>query len=117
MGLLFGAVSGLIFAGIHALATITFRVDHIVSGVVINLVAVGLARFLSQIFFGQATQSDPGQPHLNTVDVPAAVGPAVGARAGLREPVSRRVLRRAVGRPGHVRVVPNALGPSAALGR
>ena len=70
MGLLLGAVSGLLFAGVHALATITFRVDHIVSGVVINLVAVGLARFLSQIFFGQATQSDPGQPHLSTVDVP-----------------------------------------------
>jgi len=70
MGLAFGAVSGMLFAGVHALATITFRVDHIVSGVVINLVAVGLARFLSQIFFGQATQSDPGQPHLDTVDVP-----------------------------------------------
>ena len=47
---------------IHAVATITFRVDQIVSGVVINLVAVGLARFLSTLFFGQATQSDPGGP-------------------------------------------------------
>jgi ABC-type uncharacterized transport system permease subunit len=37
---------------------------------VINLVAVGLARFLSEVFFGQATQSDPGQPHLNTIDIP-----------------------------------------------
>jgi general nucleoside transport system permease protein len=70
MGLVMGAVCGAAFSGIHALATITFRVDHIVSGVVINLVAVGLARFLSQIFFGQATQSDPGQPHLNTIDLP-----------------------------------------------
>jgi simple sugar transport system permease protein len=70
MGLAFGAVCGMLFSSVHALATITFRVDHIVSGVVINLVAVGLARFLSQIFFGQATQSDPGQPHLNTIDVP-----------------------------------------------
>jgi ABC-type uncharacterized transport system permease subunit len=70
MGLVMGAACGAAFSGIHALATITFRVDHIVSGVVINLVAVGLARFLSQIFFGQATQSDPGQPHLNTIDLP-----------------------------------------------
>lgn len=70
MGLLVGAFAGALFAGVHALATITFRVDHIVSGVVINLVAIGLARFLSQVFFGQATQSDPGQPHLNPVDVP-----------------------------------------------
>jgi simple sugar transport system permease protein len=70
MGLAIGALSGMVFAGVHALATITFRVDHIVSGVVINLVAVGLARFMSQLFFGQATQSDPGQPHLATIDVP-----------------------------------------------
>ncbi len=70
LGLLAGAVAGALFAGVHALATITFRVDHIVSGVVINLVAIGLARFLSQAFFGQATQSDPGGPHLATLDLP-----------------------------------------------
>jgi ABC-type uncharacterized transport system permease subunit len=70
LGLLFGMACGAMFAAVHALATITFRVDHIVSGVVINLVAVGLARFLSTVFFDQATQSDPGGPHLALVDVP-----------------------------------------------
>ena len=70
MGLLIGAAAGALFALIHALATVTFRVDHIVSGVVINLVAVGLARFLSTIFFGQATQSQAGQPHLEPIDIP-----------------------------------------------
>lgn len=70
LGLAVGAFAGLIFAGVHAAATITFRVDHIVSGVVINLAAIGVARFLSQAFFGQATQSDPGGPHLPTVDIP-----------------------------------------------
>jgi ABC-type uncharacterized transport system permease subunit len=69
-GLLIGAISGLVFSLVHALATVTFRVDHIVSGVVINVVAIGLARFLSQLFFGQATQSDPGIPDLQTWDIP-----------------------------------------------
>ena len=51
------------------------RHDHVQGrphrvGVVINLVAIGLARFMSQVFFGQATQSDPGGPHLNPIDVP-----------------------------------------------
>ncbi|MGH2710973.1 MAG: ABC transporter permease [Actinomycetota bacterium] len=69
-GLLIGAGGGLLFSLIHAVATVTFRVDHIVSGVVINLVAVGLARFLSQLFFEQSTQSDPGIPHLGTLDIP-----------------------------------------------
>ena len=71
LGLLFGALCGAIFAGVHAVATISFRVDHIVSGVVINLVAIGLARFLSYAFFnGQSTQSDPGGPHLDRLDIP-----------------------------------------------
>ena len=71
LGLLFGALCGAIFASIHAVATITFRVDHIVSGVVINLIAIGVARFLSYAFFnGQSTQSDPGGPHLARLDVP-----------------------------------------------
>jgi general nucleoside transport system permease protein len=70
LGLLFGALCGALFASVHAVATINFRVDHIVSGVVINLVAIGLARFLSFIFFEQATQSDPGGPHLPMLDIP-----------------------------------------------
>jgi general nucleoside transport system permease protein len=70
LGLLFGALCGAVFASVHAVATINFRVDHIVSGVVINLVAIGLARFLSYIFFEQATQSDPGGPHLSRFDIP-----------------------------------------------
>ena len=78
LGLLVGAVAGLLFAGVHAVATVTFKVDHIVSGVVINLVAIGLARFLSQVFFGQATQSDPGGPHLNDDRHPAPVIPCRG---------------------------------------
>lgn len=67
-GLLIGMMAGALFSLVHALATVTFRVDHIVSGVVINIVAFGLARFLSQIFFG-STQSDR-LPDLDKVDVP-----------------------------------------------
>jgi simple sugar transport system permease protein len=69
-GLLIGAGSGLAFSLVHAVATVTFGVDQIVSGVVINIVAIGLARFLSQLFFGQATQSDTGVPTLPQFDVP-----------------------------------------------
>lgn len=69
-GLLMGAAGGLGMSLVHAIATVTFRVDHIVSGVVINVVAVGMARFLAQTFFGQATQSDPSIPHFDKFDVP-----------------------------------------------
>lgn len=67
-GLFIGMAAGSVLSLVHALATVTFRVDHIVSGVVINILAFGLARFLSQVFFG-STQSDR-LPALDKVDLP-----------------------------------------------
>ncbi|WP_222194168.1 ABC transporter permease [Modestobacter italicus] len=58
-GAVFGAVGGLL----HAIATVTFGVDHVVSGVAINILAGGVVRFLSELFFsdnpagGGVTQS------------------------------------------------------------
>jgi simple sugar transport system permease protein len=49
-GLLLGALGGLL----HALATVTFGVDHIVSGVAINLIAPGVALFLAKLKFSHA---------------------------------------------------------------
>jgi len=46
-GLLFGAVGGLL----HAVATVTFGVDHVVSGVAINILAAGVVRFLSELLY------------------------------------------------------------------
>jgi ABC-type uncharacterized transport system permease subunit len=46
-GVLFGAVGGLL----HAIATVTFGVDHVVSGVAINILAAGVVRFLSELFY------------------------------------------------------------------
>jgi len=60
-GVLFGALGGLL----HALATVTFGVDHVVSGVAINILAAGIVRFLSELFYtdnpagGGVTQSPP----------------------------------------------------------
>jgi simple sugar transport system permease protein len=44
---LLGAVGGLI----HAVATISFGVDHIVSGVAINIIGLGAAKFLAEAYF------------------------------------------------------------------
>jgi general nucleoside transport system permease protein len=60
-GMLFGAVGGLL----HAIATVTFGVDHVISGVAINILAVGIVRFLSELIYidnpagGGAAQSPP----------------------------------------------------------
>jgi simple sugar transport system permease protein len=61
MGLIVAILAGILMALIHAVATITYRVNQIVSGVAINILAVGISRFLSQRIFGQETQS-PSNP-------------------------------------------------------
>ncbi|CAN5305101.1 ABC transporter permease [soil metagenome] len=58
-GLAAGAVGGLL----HAIATVTFGVDHVVSGVAINLLGAGVAQYLSQVFYsdGQVPGAGPTQ--------------------------------------------------------
>jgi simple sugar transport system permease protein len=74
-GVLFGVIGGAIFGLIHALATVTFAVDHIVSGVAINILAAGAMRFLSVVTYtvesgGGATQSPRIKDSIATFDVP-----------------------------------------------
>ena len=73
-GIVVGAMGGALGGLLHALATVTFNVDHIVSGVAINILAFGLARFLSSLTFanmegGGDTQS-PNVQSLPTISVP-----------------------------------------------
>jgi general nucleoside transport system permease protein len=70
VGLLLAVASGVAVASIHAMATVTFRVDHIVSGVAINILAIGVPRFLSIVAYqGQGTQS-PQVEQLPTFEIP-----------------------------------------------
>ncbi|HET7615628.1 MAG TPA: ABC transporter permease [Bacillales bacterium] len=58
--LLVAAVAGGLFSLLHALATVTFRADHVVSGVAINFLATGLGLFLTKKIFdsGQSPYID-----------------------------------------------------------
>jgi simple sugar transport system permease protein len=50
-GLAFAAVGGAIGGLLHAVATVSFGVDHIISGVAINLIAPGVTRYMADIHF------------------------------------------------------------------
>ena len=64
-GVLFGLIGGGLFGLIHAIATVSFQVDHIVSGVAINILAVGAARFLNILAFdGIAFASSTASPRI-----------------------------------------------------
>jgi simple sugar transport system permease protein len=54
---LFGVIGGLL----HAVATVTFGVDHIVSGVAVNLIGAGAATFLAEAIFSDLNGGGPRQ--------------------------------------------------------
>jgi simple sugar transport system permease protein len=57
MGVLAGMIGGLIFAAIHAIASIRYRADQVVVGVAINLLAIGVTRFFLKLFFASSSNS------------------------------------------------------------
>jgi simple sugar transport system permease protein len=67
MGLLCGAGAGIITALLHAIVTVTFKADQIVSGIAINLLALGITKYFSKILFNSSSNSAriPGLENIN----------------------------------------------------
>jgi simple sugar transport system permease protein len=71
-GIIGGGAGGLL----HAIATVTFGIDQVVSGVAINIMSAGVARFLSAVAYadpatgGSATQSPQVVGTIGTFNVP-----------------------------------------------
>jgi simple sugar transport system permease protein len=61
--------AGVLFSAIHAVMSVTFRVDQLISGVALNMLAVGLARFLNILLFNVSTQS-PGIRGFAPISIP-----------------------------------------------
>ncbi|MGZ4446808.1 MAG: ABC transporter permease [Nocardioides sp.] len=61
VGLLGAALLGAIGGLLHGIATITFGVDHIVSGVAINIIGLGATQFLAEAYFADLQNGGPRQ--------------------------------------------------------
>ena len=76
VGLVGAMLAGMAFAAIHAVATVTFQADQIVSGTAIILIAAGLVNFLNLTLFGPqgspAELSTPPKPGGISLLVPLA---------------------------------------------
>jgi simple sugar transport system permease protein len=81
-GIVAGALAGALGGLLHALATVTFNVDHIVSGVAITILAFGLARFLSSLTFANMPGGGDTQSP-NVASLPDLSLPGVSALDGL----------------------------------
>jgi ABC-type uncharacterized transport system permease subunit len=68
MGLLAASVVGGIMAALHAVLSIKYKVDQIISGTVINILAAGGTRFLNLRMLEPAGLSTPGS--FDTISIP-----------------------------------------------
>lgn len=58
VGLVTGVVAGGLFSLLHAVATVSFHLDHVVSGAVMNILAFGLTKYFMVLFFGHPGTTD-----------------------------------------------------------
>ncbi|MGH3441525.1 MAG: ABC transporter permease [Nitriliruptorales bacterium] len=82
-GVAFGVLGGIAGALLHSVATVNFGVDHIISGVAINILALGVARFLSVVIYvpgtgGGSTQSPRVQGDVGEFTLPFLAGGKLG---------------------------------------
>lgn len=69
VGVLFGILGGALGGLLHAIITVTFGVNHIVSGVAINILAAGFTRYLSNFAFdGVEGGSSKQSPRIDAID-------------------------------------------------
>jgi general nucleoside transport system permease protein len=69
IGMISGIAAGLVVALMHSIASITFKANQIVSGIAINLFAIGITKFFCKVFFNSSSNS-PRIPGLETLNIP-----------------------------------------------
>lgn len=73
-GILVGLIGGALGGLLHAIVTVTFNVNHIVSGVAINILALGATRYLAPLAFeghqGGSAKQSPAVESLGHFTVP-----------------------------------------------
>jgi ABC-type uncharacterized transport system permease subunit len=86
IGLLLAILGGAVGGVVHAVATVTFNVNHVISGVAINLLAFGSMRYLSELLWtgrdapqgAGISQSPPQKSALPRFDCPFLAGGTIG---------------------------------------
>ncbi|CAN5668073.1 ABC transporter permease [soil metagenome] len=88
-GVAFGVLGGALGGALHALATVTFGVDHIISGVAINLLGVGITEFLTSVSWdGASSKESPSIPaNITRVDLTPFLNGPLRTLSGQKRPV------------------------------
>lgn len=60
IGVLAGVLGGALGGLLHAVATVTFGVDHIISGIAINILALGFTTYFAKLWFNSGEAAEKG---------------------------------------------------------
>jgi general nucleoside transport system permease protein len=81
--LLGGVLGGMVIGALHAFATVAVGVNHTVSGVALNLVALGMSRYVASVaFVGVSDGSITSSPSMRTMpsyNLPFFAGGSIGS--------------------------------------
>ncbi|SFY11594.1 ABC transporter permease [Streptomyces atratus] len=78
LGVLAGVIGGMLGGLLHAVATVTFGVDHIISGIAINILALGFTTYFAKLWFnsgeaaakGGSPKQSPPADDITSVTIP-----------------------------------------------
>src|SRR5450759_2270597 len=66
-GVVVTLVAGVLLSAIHAFASVTLRMDQVVSGTALNILALGLTGFLMEVIYGHPGTTDSVRHTLGAV--------------------------------------------------
>jgi ABC-type uncharacterized transport system permease subunit len=97
VGVIMAILTGGLFALLHAVLSITFKVDQIIGGTVINILAIGITGFLNrQMFFGAGSVFGGQVPHspgvLPRIHIPLLADIPIFGRIFEQQPIALAAL-------------------------
>ncbi len=97
VGVIVAILTGALFALLHAVLSITFKVDQIIGGTVINILAIGITGFLNrQMFFGAGSVFGGEIPHspgvLPRIHIPLLADIPIFGRIFEQQPIALSAL-------------------------
>ncbi len=96
LALLAAVVVAVLLAGLHAVVSIRFKADQIISGTVINILAVGVTGYMYRSFLSENLPAGPGTFPLAPIPLLAQI-PVIGPILFQQKPLTYIMLLLAVG--------------------
>ena len=87
LGILIGVGSAVLLAWLHALISIRFKVDQVISGMVINILSIGITGYIYRQFLAQDLPPGPGTFPLMNIPVLADI-PFIGSIFFAQKPLT-----------------------------